>query len=133
MHAKLSQIISDIDVQHQHLLQLVNDLEVCDHVHMVPLLEELTTLVDDHFLRETRPGGLYEAVGAKTGEKQSEVERLEQEHILISSACRGILARAHLGAEDSEPVLLKELKDVMRCLSDHEKREGIMVNRLLNA
>jgi hypothetical protein len=94
MHAKLSQIISDIDVQHQHLLQLVNDLEVCDHVHMVPLL---------------------------------------QEHILISSACRGILARAHLGAEDSEPVLLKELKDVMRCLSDHEKREGIMVNRLLNA
>ena len=133
MEANLSQIISDVDVQHQHLRQLAKDIEGCDHVHMIPMLEELTTLVDDHFLRETRSGGLYEAVGATAQENQSEVERLTQEHILISSACRGILARAHLGAEDSEPGLLQELKDIMRCLSDHEKREGSMVKRLLDA
>lgn len=133
MEANLDQIVSDIDVQHQHLHQLVKDLEGCDHVHMVPMLEELTTLVDDHFLRETRSGGLYEAIGATSEENKSEVERLMQEHVLISSACRGILARAHLGSEESEPVLLKELKDIMKCLGDHERRENAMVKRLLNA
>ena len=66
-------------------------------------------------------------------EKQAEVNRLEQEHILIGSACRGILARAQLGGAINEPVLLQELMDVMKCLADHEKRESTMVKRLLDS
>jgi len=133
MVPNLGQIISDIDVQHQHLRKLVSDIEDCDHVHVIPMLEELTTLVDDHFLRETRAGGLYESVGARGEEYQAEVNRLEQEHILIGSACRGILARAQLGGAINEPVLLQELMDVMKCLADHEKRENSMVKRLLDS
>ncbi len=133
MEANLSQIVSDIDVQHQHLKKLVNDLKDCDHVHLVPMLEELTTLLDDHFMRETCAGGLYDAVGAKSMEHQEEVERLEREHVLMSSACRGLLARAKLAAESAEHALLLELREVMKCLADHEKRENNMVNRLLNA
>ena len=133
MDAHLNQIVSDIAAQHQHLHKIVNDLNDCDHVHLIPLLEELTTLLDDHFRRETGAGGLYESVGAYSGEHKDEVQRLQREHVLMSSACRGLLARAKLSAEASEPQLIQEIKDVLECLNEHEQRENKMVNGLLNS
>ena len=132
MDANLDQIVSDIDVQHQHLRKLADELKNSDHVHLIPMLEELTTLLEDHFMRETAKGGLYEAIGARS-EEHREVERLEREHILMRSACRGLLARAKLSAAASEPALLQEIGEVMECLGDHERREHNMVERLMNA
>ena len=133
MDAHLNQIVSDIAAQHQHLHKLVDDLNDCDHVQLIPLLEELSTLLDDHFMRETGEGGLYESVGAYSEEHKEEVERLQREHILMSSACHGLLARAKLSAEVNEPQLIQEIRDVLDCLNEHEKRENKMVNGLMNA
>lgn len=133
MEANLNQIVSDIETQHQHLKKLVDDLKDCDHVHLIPLLEELATLLDDHFMREAGTGGLYESVGARSEDHRYEVDRLEREHVLMSSACRGLLARAKLSAEANEPALLQEISQVMDCLGDHERRENNMVERCLNA
>ncbi len=133
MDAHLNQIVSDIAAQHQHLHKIVDDLNDCDHVHLIPLLEELSTLLDDHFARETGAGGLYDSVGAYSDEHKDEVQRLQREHVLMSSACRGLLARAKLSAEANEPQLIQEIKDVLDCLNDHEQRENKMVNGLLNS
>ena len=133
MEANLNQIVSDIATQHQHLKKLADDLKGCDHVHLVPLLEELSTLLDNHFMREAGSGGLYDSVGARSDEYRYEVERLEREHVLMSSACRGLVARAKLSAEMNEPALLREISQVMDCLRDHEQRENNMVKRLLDS
>ncbi len=133
MDTHLKQIFSDIATQHEHLHKLVDDLHDCDHLHLIPLLEELTTLLDDHFMREEGAGGLYESVGAYSDEHEHEVKRLKQEHVLVSCACRGLLARAKLSPEANEPQLIQEIKDVLGCLGDHERRENNMVVGLLNS
>lgn len=133
MDAKLNQIVSDIAIEHDHIKKLLADLKDCDHLHLIPMLEELTSVLEHHFMQETRSGGLYESVGAKSEAHRNEVQRLEQEHAVMESAFRGLVARAKLSSASSEPELLREIAAIADCLNDHERREAEMVKKLLNA
>lgn len=130
MEYDVNAIYSDLANQHQHIRNLLRDLKECDHIHLVPMLEELNTVLVDHFGREMRPGGFYEAIGAKAQEHRDEVRLLERDHILLQSSFRGLLARAKLASDASEPELLREVGEVAECLYDHERRENQLVEAL---
>lgn len=130
MEYDINAIYADLANQHQHIRTLLRDLKECDHVHLVPMLEELNTVLGDHFSREMQAGGFYEAIGAKAAEHRNEVQMLERDHILLRSSFRGLLARAKLTSDASEPELLKEVAEVAECLYDHERRENQMVEAL---
>lgn len=130
MDYNINELYADLANQHQHIRTLLRDLKEADHVHLVPMLEELNTVLDDHFNREMRSGGFYEAIGAKAEQHREQVQMLERDHILLQSAFRGLLARAKLASDASEPQLLSEVTAVADCLYDHEKRENRLVESL---
>ena len=124
---------SDVADEHRRIHELVAELTTLEtHVNLVPLLEELNTLVGDHFERETTSGGFYDLLRGSADEKDHEViKRLDKEHGLIGSAVRGLLARAQLEGAQHMGALLREVGDVAGCLADHERLEHELAAKLL--
>ena len=102
-------------------------------VGLVPLLEELHTLLIRHFSREQFPGGLYECMGAYGSRHHDELKVLVRDHCEILSAVGGLLGRMRAADPREEPALLAALADVLARLHDHEHREHALADKLMQA
>ena len=98
---------------------------------VVPLLEKLHGLLIRHFAQEQFPGGLYECMGAYGTHCHEELKVLVREHCVILSASRGVLDRALVAGAEDEPGVLKEVEKVLAHLCDHERREYVLVDKLM--
>jgi hypothetical protein len=125
------QVYAELEQEHRELMALVERIHgFRTTVGLVPVLEELHTLLIRHFSREQFPGGLYECMGAYGSRHHDELKDLVRDHCVILSAVRGLLEQVRTAGPREEPVLLGTVSDVLAQLHDHEQREHALADKL---
>ena len=90
---------------------------------LLPLLDELRTLLIVHFAREQLADGFYDALGELAESRHDELQTLIGEHGAVLSNLNKILsdAKQSVGIDESE--LLDRVSMLLQQLSDHEQKE----------
>lgn len=101
-----------------------------DPALLVKRLEELHTLLVNHFAREQFPGGLYESMGAFGSRWHGDLRELIQDHCLILSEARAILERARDAAPAARSELQSDVISLIEQLSEHERKEHRLAGHL---
>ena len=128
---RMEQIYADLNEEHEQIKDLLDKLKTLgDHLNLIPLLEELQTLLIEHFEREEISGGLYDTIGAYSDDYRAQLRVLENEHFLRKCAVKGIVARARLMGADRVPEILREVAGLADSLSYHEQKESRFAKRL---
>lgn len=126
------QVYAELEQEHRELMALVERIRrIRGTIGLVPLLEELHTLLIRHFSREQFPGGLYECMGAYGSHHHEELKVLVRDHCNILSAVRGLLERMRAADPRDEKARLDALGDVLDQLHDHEHREHALADKLM--
>jgi hypothetical protein len=110
------------------LLQLLKDAP--DSSLLVPKLEQLHTLLVNHFAHEQFPGGLYETMGAFGSAWHDDLRELIRDHCLILSAARGTLERARTSTPHTQHTLRADVLALVEQLYEHEQKEHALARRL---
>lgn len=132
MGSCIHEIYRELADEHQSIMMLVNRLKQHRTVlHLVPILEELHSLLIKHFAREQFPGGFYESLGGYGAEYHDDLRVLVNEHCQILSAVRGVLEHARLANEENAPEILSEVATVVKSLEDHERKEHRLAEKVL--
>lgn len=124
-------VVAELGDEHQRIMSLVDELR--GHrtlVDLVPLLEQLHSVLINHFAREQFPGGLYECLGAYGSKHDDDLRVLVKEHCLILSAVRGLLERARSAQEEESSGILREVNEVVESLYEHEHKEHELVEKM---
>ena len=133
MSPSFDQVREALAGEHRELLSLVDRIRTHrDVVGLVPLLEELHTILIRHFSHEQFPGGLYECMGARGSQYHDDLEVLIEDHCRILSSVRGLLERTRMAEAANQPALLEDLSRVLEELADHEHREHALADRLVS-
>ena len=133
MSLSFNQVLEALADEHRELMSLADRIR--SHrsvVGLVPLLEELHTILIRHFSHEQFPGGLYECMGARGSQYHHDLEVLVEDHCRILSSVRGLLERTRMADADDQPALLEELHRVLEELVDHEHREHALADKLVS-
>ena len=104
-------------------------LRAPDHGALATVLEQLHAALRDHFDREELPGGLYEQMGATSGDALYLVQTLSDEHYHLLLAVRGLAQRSRVGNGDGEGMhgLMRQVRGILSLLRSHEDREAALV------
>jgi hypothetical protein len=115
---------AQIREEHQRLQGFLARLRAeTDREVIVALLAELPELLAEHFRHEEQPGGLYEAMGARShAAPGGELGRLLDDHFRLTLMARHIADEALLPAVPT-PTLLEQTTRIADYLLDHESRE----------
>lgn len=133
MSNSLDRVLKALADEHRELMSLTDRIRAHRAVvGLVPLLEELHTILIRHFSHEQFPGGLYESIGARGSQYHQDLEVLIEDHCRILSSVRGLLERTRMADTSDEPGLLEELDRVLEHLVDHEHREHALADRLVS-
>jgi hypothetical protein len=122
--SRLEIIYRDLENEHRRLMKLVDRLEVQDSMTgLLPMLDELRTLLIVHFAREQLPDGFYEALGKRAEHRRDEIQTLIGDHVAILSSLNALLEDAKTVDPEVEADVLARVVKLMEQLHDHEQRE----------
>ena len=117
--------------EHAQIMALLDVLkDAPDPSQLVRRLEELHTLLVNHFAREQFPGGLYESMGAFGSCWHEDLRELIRDHCLILSEARGVLERARKSTPETQDALRANVIALVEQLSEHERKEHRLAERL---
>lgn len=117
-------IYRDLENEHRRVMKLVDRLAVHDSMSgLLPLLDELRTLLIVHFAREQLPDGFYEALGKRAEDRRDEMQTLINDHGAILSSLNALLEDATTVDPDVEADVLARVTGLVEQLRDHELRE----------
>lgn len=120
----LEVVYRDLGDEHRRLMKLIDRLR--DHRTMeglLPILDELRTLLIVHFAREQLPDGFYDALGARADGLREEIQALVSDHGAILSTLNALLSDAKTPDPDVEEDVLDRVAKLVERLHDHEHRE----------
>lgn len=130
--SRIEEIYEELVDEHRSIMAVVGQLKQHHTVlHLVPLLEELHSLLVKHFAREQFPGGLYECLGGVSSAYHEALRTLVSEHCSILSSVRGLLERARLASDENASKILGEVAAVVESLEQHEEKEHQLAERAL--
>jgi hypothetical protein len=122
--SQLEVIYRDLENEHRRLMKLVDRLRVHDTMTgLLPMLDELRTLLIVHFAREQLPDGFYEALGERAEDRRDEIQGLIGDHGAILSSLNALLEDATTVDPDVEADVLARVSKLIDQLRDHEQRE----------
>ena len=122
--SSLEIIYRDLGNEHRRVMKLVDRLGVHDSMNgLLPLLDELRTLLIVHFAREQLPDGFYEALGERAEDRRDEIRSLIGDHGAILSSLNALLEDATTVDRDVEADVLARVQRLVDQLRAHELRE----------
>lgn len=117
-------IYKDLENEHRRLMKLVDRLRVQDTMTgLLPMLDELRTLLIVHFAREQLPDGFYDALGERAQDRRDEIQVLISDHGAILSSLNALLEDATTVDPDVEADVLARVSKLVDQLYAHELRE----------
>lgn len=131
-NSQLKEAYQELAVEHQHILALLDRLkENRTLVDLLPLLDELHSLLLKHFAREQYPGGFYESMSIFSPGHRDDLRTLVDEHNLILSSLRGLTERARLVGPESASAIVRDVTKLTDQLHKHERKEHHLAEELL--
>ena len=132
--SRLESIYKDLEKEHQRVIKQMGRLRAnVGAADMVPLLDELRTLLIVHFAREQLEDGFYDALGALADSRRGELQELVGEHAAILSELNEMLSHAKDSGVIDGPDLLDRVSKLLQQLSDHEHTEHQFAVAVLGA
>jgi malate synthase A len=92
-------------------------------------LDELRSMLTEHFAHEEHAKGFYGLLGGRSPEYRKELEHMIREHRELLSAIQGLVDRAKANAAESD--LVRQSGDLAAKLLDHEMREVRLARELV--
>jgi hypothetical protein len=92
-------------------------------------LDELRSMLTEHFAHEEHAKGFYGLLGARSPQYRKELEHMIREHRELLSAIQGLVDRAKASAPESD--LVRQSGDLAAKLLDHEMREVRLARELV--
>ena len=132
--SRLETIYEDLEQEHKRVMQLLARLR--DNVgktKLVPLLDELRTLLIGHFAREQRPGGFYDTLGELADSRRDELQALIDEHATIVSHLNETLDHVKSLSVVDETELLNRVSKLLEQLDGHEEKEHLFAAEILSS
>ncbi len=132
--SRLESIYTDLEKEHRRVMKLMGRLRAEASVtELLPLLDQLRTLLIVHFAREQLPDGFYDALGELAESRRDELQTLIGEHVAILSNLNEMLEQAKkLGAGDPSD-LLDRVSKLLQQLDGHEQREHQFATDVIGA
>lgn len=122
--SRLESIYKDLEKEHRRVMKLMDRLRTEASVtDLLPLLDELRTLLIIHFAREQLPDGFYEALGELAEPRRDELQMLIDEHATILSNLNEMLEQAKQSGAGNQSELLDRVSTLLQQLDGHEKKE----------
>jgi len=120
---RLESIYKDLEKEHRRVMKQMERLRGnVGEADLLPLLDELRTLLIVHFAREQLPDGFYDALGELAEARSAELQTLIAEHALILAYLNETLAVAkESGTKASD--LLDRVSSLLQQLDGHERKE----------
>lgn len=120
----LESIYKDLEKEHLRVMKQMDRLRAnVGATDMLPLLDELRTLLIVHFAREQLEDGFYDALGVLADSRRDELQVLIDEHGAILSNLNDMLSQARGSGGIDESDLLDRVSKLLQQLSDHENKE----------
>jgi hypothetical protein len=121
--SRLESIYKDLEKEHRRVMKQMDRLRANVSVtDLLPLLDELRTLLIVHFAREQLPDGFYDALGELAQTRGAELQALISEHAAILSHLNETLSVAKdSGGNPSD--LLDRVSKLLEQLDGHERKE----------
>ena len=130
----LESIYKDLEKEHRRVMKQMDRLRANVGVtEMLPLLDELRTLLIVHFAREQLEDGFYDALGVLADSRRDELQVLIDEHGAILSNLNDMLSQAKGSGGIDESDLLDRVSKLLQQLSDHENKEHQFAADVLGA
>ena len=124
----ISDAHAEIHAEHSHLAELTARIEAASSTAtLANHLGDLQEMLKSHFAREEYPGGLYDQMGATSGEHRTAVRKLIDEHFMLMGAVRGLRGRLELAEPDAFDDMASEARGILWMLGAHENRENDLV------
>lgn len=122
--SRLESIYKDLEQEHRRVMKLMDRLRSEASVtDLLPLLDELRTLLIVHFAREQLPDGFYEALGELAEPRRDELQTLIDEHATILSNLNEMLEQARKSDAGDQSDLLNRVSKLLQQLDGHEQKE----------
>ena len=122
--SRLESIYKDLEKEHRRVMKLMDRLRAEASVsNLLPLLDQLRTLLIVHFAREQLPDGFYEALGELAESRRDELQMLIDEHATILSNLNEMLEQAKESDAGNQSELLARLSTLLQQLDGHEQKE----------
>ena len=122
--SRLESIYKDLEKEHRRVMKLMDRLrDKASVTDVLPLLDQLRTLLIVHFAREQLPDGFYEALGELAESRRDELQMLIDEHATILSNLNEMLEQAKQPDVRKQSELLDRLSTLLQQLDGHEQKE----------
>jgi hypothetical protein len=122
--SRLESIYKDLEKEHGRVMKQMDRLRDSVGVtDILPLLDELRTLLIVHFAREQLEDGFYDALGAMADSRRGELQELVDEHGAILSNLNEMLSQARASDGIDESDLIARVSKLLQQLSGHEHKE----------
>jgi len=132
VNSSFEQVYDELTEEHRELMSLVDRIRGHRGVPgLGPILEQLHTMLINHFSHEQFPGGLYECMGAYGSRYHGELKILVEDHCTILSSVRGLVERTRTPQSRDQSALLADVAEVLQRLNDHEHREHALADKLM--
>ena len=132
--SRLESIYKDLEKEHRRVMKLMDRLRAEASVsNLLPLLDQLRTLLIVHFAREQLPDGFYEALGELAESRRDELQMLIDEHATILSNLNEMLEQAKESDAGNQSELLARLSTLLQQLDGHEQKEHVFAVDILGA
>ncbi len=132
--SRLESIYKDLEKEHRRVMKLMDRLRAEASVsNLLPLLDQLRTLLIVHFAREQLPDGFYEALGELAESRRDELQMLIDEHATILSNLNEMLEQAKASDAGNQSELLARLSTLLQQLDGHEQKEHQFAVDILGA
>ena len=100
-----------------------------DHAALAASLDELRSMLTEHFAHEEHAKGFYGLLGARSPRYRRELEEMVREHRTLLASVQGLLERAK--AQGDETDLLRQSGELAARLLEHEGREVKLARELV--
>jgi len=122
------QVRAALDEDHGRLEELLARVRSSNDVSALSAsLDELRSMLTEHFAHEEHAKGLYGLLGS-TWHHRREIERMTQEHRQLLSALQGLADRAKGNGPEAD--LVRQSGELAGQLLDHELREVMLAKEL---
>jgi hypothetical protein len=130
--SKLESIYKDLEKEHKRVMKLLARLrENASASDLLPILDELRTLLIIHFAREQLPDGFYDALGDLAESRRGELDELIAEHGAILSNLNSLLNDAKDSPVVDETDVLNRVGRLLEQLDAHEHKEPTFATDVL--
>jgi Hemerythrin HHE cation binding domain len=118
-----------IEAEHDELRALLGDLEAAPFAELLPLLEQLRSLLVEHFQTEEGPEGL-EAVTQKQPQFLPRLSEIFDEHRAFLTGLEQLTARVKACAKEQQ-FALDAVRALAKKLHEHEAKENELLGDVL--